>query len=161
MPKFKPVCPSVLPGDWDGRTHRHTHTQTMSKLLHPSRQRRWVWRDFNENQTWASCWSITSETAQYIWMGVNHSRHLILWCSDTNIFLIRNCSGKKQKNRQQNQQQENMSSSSTYNSRLHSSMESWSHMAHGPCIHEYFWWPEYEYRLDRQVGTPLSNDITS
>ena len=24
-----------------------------------------------------------------------------------------------------------------------------------PCIHEYFWWPEYEYRLDRQTGAPL------
>ncbi len=32
---------------------------------------------------------------------------------------------------------------------------SWNHMAHGPCIHEYFWWPEYEYRLGRQVGAPL------
>ncbi len=26
---------------------------------------------------------------------------------------------------------------------------------HGPCIHEYFQWPEYEHRLCRQVGTPL------
>ncbi len=24
-------------------------------------------------------------------------------------------------------------------------------MAHGPCIHEYVWWPEYEHRLGRQV----------
>ncbi len=24
-------------------------------------------------------------------------------------------------------------------------------MAHRPCIHEYFWWPEYEHRLGRQV----------
>ncbi len=30
-----------------------------------------------------------------------------------------------------------------------------NYMAHGPCIHEYFWRPEYEYRLGRQVGVPL------
>ncbi len=33
-------------------------------------------------------------------------------------------------------------------------MESWNYMAHGPCIHEYFWWPEYEHRLGRQVSVP-------
>ena len=27
-----------------------------------------------------------------------------------------------------------------------------NHMAHGPCIHEYFQWPEHEHRLHRQVG---------
>ncbi len=36
VPKFKSVCLSVWPGEWDG----HTHRQTTSKLLHPKHQRR-------------------------------------------------------------------------------------------------------------------------
>ncbi len=34
-------------------------------------------------------------------------------------------------------------------------MASRNHMAHGPCIYEYFQWPDYGYRLRRQVEAPL------
>ncbi len=34
------------------------------------------------------------------------------------------------------------------------------HMAHGPCIHEYFQWPKYEHRLHRQVRAPLWFSLT-